>query len=312
MVGKTGSGKTTWAKAQALQAARLGRLVVAIDPHGHWKDIATVVIDARRYIPAVEFLFEDFSGIDMILDILRAGGVNVTNVHFTALLNTLDAAGGKANLPKIVETLRMMRDPRTARDPLLAIEIDEIYGRLKALAAAKTVELPAKGIVVVTTEGDEEPHSVMRLISWLFAYTLWAKRTCPTAQCPLRLEIYVDEAHLLLRHLEMLARMWRGLRKFGVRLVAMSQDVDEFGGPLSAIIANSDTKAILAIDPTQLPYIAQTMQIDPKVLERVASESVPEERHAVLRVGGRAPIYITLAKPDAGKGSAATSIRSPS
>ena len=295
VIGKTGSGKTTWTKAQALQAARMGRLVVAIDPHGHWADIATHVIDARRYIPSIKFSAElgdeEFSDVDFILDVLRAAGVAVSDLHFTVLLNALEKAGGKADLVGLVKALERVRDP------LSALAVDMIYGRIKAMAMAAPIAPPTSGVVVVTTYGSESPSAVMRLIAWLFAYAVWAKQTCPTPPCPPRLEIYIDEAHLLLRHLEALALAWRGLRKYGVRLVAMSQDVAEFGGPLSTIIANSDTKAVLAIDPSQLQNIAKAVQIDVSVLERVAGEFLPGERYGVVRFGGRAPIFIKLAQP---------------
>ncbi|MEM4792822.1 MAG: hypothetical protein QXS00_07880, partial [Pyrobaculum sp.] len=234
---------------------------------------------------------EEFSDIDFLLDVLRAAGVAVSDIHFTVLLNALEKVGGKADLVGLVKALEKVRDP------LSALAVDMIYGRLKAMAMAQPAQLPASGIVVVTTYGSESPSAVMRLIAWLFAYAVWAKQTCPNPPCKPRLEIYIDEAHLLLRHLEALALAWRGLRKYGVRLVAMSQDVAEFGGPLSTIIANSDTKAVLAIDPSQLQNIARAVQIDVSVLERVAGEFLPGERYGVVRFGGRAPIFIKLAQP---------------
>ncbi|MEM0483347.1 MAG: hypothetical protein QW434_01395 [Pyrobaculum sp.] len=295
VIGKTGSGKTTWAKAQAAQARRLGRLVVAIDPHGHWADVATAVIDARKHIPEMAFSAdsgeEGPSDADLLLDILRAAGVAVHDVHYTVILNALERAGGSADLAGLVGALARIRDP------LSAMAVDSIYGRLKSLARARPAGLATSGAVAVTTYGDEGPASVMRLVSWLFAYALWAKRACPRPPCGPKLEIYIDEAHLLLRNLEALALAWRGLRKFGVRLVAISQDVQEFG-PLSTIIANSDTKAVLAIAPEQLERVSRAVQIDRSVLERVATESLPGERHAVVRFGGRAPIFIRLARPE--------------
>ncbi|ABP51024.1 MAG: ATP-binding protein [Pyrobaculum arsenaticum] len=296
VIGKTGSGKTTWSLAQALQALRAGRFVVAIDPHGHWARYATAVVDARRYIPRIKFSVEgggeEFSDVDLLLDVLRAAGVAVADVHYTVLLNALERAGGSADLPSLVTALSRIRDP------LNALAVDMIAGRIKALARAEPIDLPTSGLVVVTTYGAESPHAVMRLITWLFSYAVWAKQTCPRPPCKPRLEIYIDEAHLLLRHLEALALAWRGLRKYGVRLVALSQDVAEFGGPLSTIIANSDTKAVLAIDPTQLQNISRAVGVDPSVLERVATEALPEERYAVVRFGGRAPVFIRLIRPE--------------
>lgn len=295
VIGKTGSGKTTWSLAQALQALRAGRFVVAVDPHGHWARHATAVVDARRYIPRIKFSVEggeeEFSDVDLLLDVLRAAGVAVADVHYTVILNALERAGGSADLPSLVTALSRIRDP------LNALAVDMIAGRIKALARAEPIDLPTSGLVVVTTYGAESPHAVMRLVTWLFSYAVWAKQTCPRPPCKPRLEVYIDEAHLLLRHLEALALAWRGLRKYGVRLVALSQDVAEFGGPLSTIIANSDTKAVLAIDPTQLHRISQATGIDATVLERVATEALPEERYAVVRFGGRAPMFIRLIRP---------------
>ncbi|MEM4898448.1 MAG: hypothetical protein QXR18_09675, partial [Pyrobaculum sp.] len=57
------------------------------------------------------------------------------------------------------------------------------------------------------------------------------------------------------------------------------------------------TKAVLAIDPTQLQNISRAVGVDPSVLERVATEALPEERYAVVRFGGRAPIFIRLIRP---------------
>ncbi|MEM0464928.1 helicase HerA domain-containing protein, partial [Pyrobaculum sp.] len=296
VIGKTGSGKTTWSLAQALQAVKAGRLVVAIDPHGHWAKYATSVVDARRYMPSVKFALEtgeeEFSDVDLLLDILRAAGVAVSDLHYTVLLNALERAGGSADLKTLAAALSRIRDP------LNALAVDLVLGRIKSLARAEEAEPPTRGIVVVTTYGTETPAAVMRLIAWLFAYALWAKRTCHRPPCKPRLEIYIDEAHLLLRNLEALALAWRGLRKYGVRLVAISQDVSEFAGALSAIIANSDTKAVLAIDPTALNNVARAVGVDPSVLERVATEALPEERYAVIRFGGRAPVFIKLAKPE--------------
>jgi hypothetical protein len=55
---------------------------------------------------------------------------------------------------------------------------------------------------------------------------------------------------------------------------------------------------VLAIEPEAVPHVEQRLHIDRTVVERVAYESLPEERVGIIRVEGRAPIYVRLTPPE--------------
>ncbi|MGC9052014.1 helicase HerA domain-containing protein, partial [Pyrobaculum sp.] len=108
-IGATGSGKTTTAMSFAKQLARLGVRTVAIDPHGHWARFPGAhVVDAREHAPPIQTIAED--DIDLLLDVLRAAGVQVLDVHFTVLLNAVQRCGGSASLRQLPECLLKVRD----------------------------------------------------------------------------------------------------------------------------------------------------------------------------------------------------------
>lgn len=281
VVGKTGSGKTTWTQAVARQLAARGAKVVAIDPHGHWKGAK---INAKRYVPPLVVTTDD---VDFILDILRAAGTAVYDVHYTVLYSALERCGGSASLSKLPDCVLAVRDLSNAW------AVDGIYGRLLSLARSEVATVPSADVVVVHTEGDSSPGDVMRLITWLYYFVAQAKRTCPNPPCPLRIVVAIDEAHVLLKHLDALVKAYREVRKFGVIVATMTQSVRDVPRD---VIENSGVVAVLAIDPSALQETAYAVHIDPKVLERVAVESLPEERIGVVRFGGRAPIFVRLAK----------------
>ncbi|MEM1597932.1 MAG: DUF87 domain-containing protein [Pyrobaculum sp.] len=186
VVGKTGSGKTTWTQAVARQLSQRGVRVVAIDPHGHWRGEK---INAKLYAPPL-VVAED--GVDYLLDVLRAAGVQVFDVHYTVLLNAVSKCGGSVPLERLPECLSRVRDVTTAW------AVDAVYGRLLALAKAQKARVPEAPVVVVHTEGDTTPGDVMRLVAWLYYFIAEAKRACPNPPCPYRLLLAIDEGHVLL------------------------------------------------------------------------------------------------------------------
>ena len=282
VVGKTGSGKTTWAQHLARQ---LGVAVAAIDPHGHWRGDASV--DARRFSPPLAVGLDD---VDYLLDVLRAAGVAVYDVHYTVLLRAVEKCGGEAPLARLPDCLMAVRDITNAW------AVDGIYGRLRLLAFAQTADVSVEGRrwVVVHTGGSTSPGDVMRLVAWLYFFVAWGKRTCPRPPCPLRLLLAIDEGHVLMRHLDALVKAYRELRKFGVAVATLTQSVRDLPRD---VVENAGLVAVLAIDPSAVAETAAATGIDARVLERVAYESLPEERVAVVRFGGRAPIYIRLPPP---------------
>jgi hypothetical protein len=111
----------------------------------------------------------------------------------------------------------------------------------------------------------------------------------------MRLFLVVDEGHILMKNMLVLSRTWREHRKFGVEAAVFTQSIAEIPQDL---IENSGVKIVLAVEPEAVPYIEQRLHIDRSVVERVAYESLPEERVGIARVEGRAPIYIRLTPPE--------------
>jgi hypothetical protein len=296
VIGKTGAGKTTLGINIAVQLRQKRGVVPAvIDPHGHWAVLAkwlpdVQVVDARQYMPPLRLTDED--DVDLLLDVLRAAGIQIFDAHFTVLLEALRRAAQEGdtsykNILKHLETLR--------RDPAFAFAIDSIYGRLATLAQMRVAKVDLAKPLVVHTGGDTSPSSVMKLISWVIWLVTEAKATCPRPPCKMRLFLVVDEGHVLMKNVLVLSRTWREHRKFGVEAAIFTQSIMEIPQDL---IENSGVKVVLAVEPEAVPYIEQRLHIDRTVVERVAYESLPEERVGIVRVEGRAPIYVRLTPPE--------------
>jgi hypothetical protein len=292
LVGKTGSGKTTLGMLVAAQLARRGVVPVAVDPHGHWARIERWVpgvqlVDARRLAPPLQL--RDPGDVDLLLDALRAAGVQVFDAHFTVLLRALDRCGAPLPLQKLPDCLL------AARDLASAWAVDAIYGRVLSLARMEAARVDPGRPIVVHTAGSTEPDARMKLILWTVWLVSEAKASCPSPPCGLRWLLFIDEAHALMRDVSHIASVWRELRKFGVEAVLATQSVLDIPQPL---IENSGLKAVLAVEPEAVPVIAQRLYIEQSRLQRVAYESLPEERVAVIRVEGRSPVYARLHSPD--------------
>jgi hypothetical protein len=296
VIGKTGAGKTTLGINVAVQLRRKRGVVPAvIDPHGHWAVLAkwlpdVQIIDARQYMPPLQPRDED--DVDLLLDILRAAGIQIFDAHFTVLLEALRRAAQEKdtsyrNILKHLEALR--------RDPAFAFAIDSIYGRLATLAQMRVAKVDLSKPLVVHTGGDTSPSSVMKLISWVIWLVTETKATCPKLPCKMRLFLVIDEGHVLMKNVLVLSRTWREHRKFGVEAAVFTQSITEIPQDL---IENSGVKVVLAIEPEAVPYVEQRLHVDRTVVERVAYESLPEERVGILRVEGRAPIYVRLMPPE--------------
>jgi hypothetical protein len=296
VIGKTGAGKTTLGVNIAIQLRRKRGVVPAvIDPHGHWamltKWLSDVqVVDARYYMPPLRLVDED--DVDLLLDILRAAGIQIFDAHFTVLLEALRRAAQEGdtsyrNILKHLETLR--------RDPAFAFAIDSIYGRLATLAHMRVAKVDLTKPLVVHTSGDTSPSSTMKLVTWIIWLVTEAKATCPNPPCKMRLFVVVDEGHILMKNTLVLSRTWREHRKFGVEAAVFTQSIAEIPQDL---IENSGVKVVLAIEPEAVPHVEQRLHIDRTVAERAAYESLPEERIGIIRVEGRAPIYVRLTPPE--------------
>jgi DNA helicase HerA-like ATPase len=135
----------------------------------------------------------------------------------------------------------------------------------------------------------------MKLVAWIIWLVTEAKATCPNPPCKMRLFLVIDEGHILMRNVATLSKTWREHRKFGVEAAIFTQSIMEIPQDL---IENSGVKVVLAIEPEAVPHIEQRLHIDRTVAERVAYESLPEERVGILRVEGRAPIYVRLIPPE--------------
>ncbi len=296
VIGKTGAGKTTLGINIAIQLRRKrGVAPVVIDPHGHWAMLAkwlpdVQVVDARHYMPPLRLTDED--DVDLLLDILRAAGTQIFDAHFTVLLEALRRAAQEKdtsyrNILKHLEALR--------RDPAFAFAIDSILGRLATLAHMRMAKVDLTKPLVVHTSGDTSPSSTMKLVAWIIWLVTEAKATCPNPPCKMRLFLVVDEGHILMKNTLVLSRTWREHRKFGVEAAVFTQSIAEIPQDL---IENSGVKVVLAIEPEAVPHIEHRLHIDRTVVERVAYESLPEERVGIVRVEGRAPIYVRLTPPE--------------
>jgi hypothetical protein len=296
VIGKTGAGKTTLGINIAVQLRRRRGVVPAVvDPHGHWAALAkwlpdVQIIDARQHMPPLVLRDED--DVDLLLDILRAAGIQIFDAHFTVLLEALRRASqeGDTSYRNILKHLEALR-----RDPALAFAIDSIYGRLATLAQMRVAKVDLSKPLVVHTSGDTSPSSTMKLVAWIIWLVTEAKATCPNPPCKMRLFLVVDEGHILMKNTLVLSRTWREHRKFGVEAAVFTQSIMEIPQDL---IENSGVKVVLAIEPEAVPYIEQRLHIDRTVVERVAYESLPEERVGIIRVEGRAPIYVKLTPPE--------------
>jgi len=296
VIGKTGAGKTTLGINIGIQLRRKrGVAPAVVDPHGHWAVLAkwlpdVQVVDARHYMPPLRLVDED--DVDLLLDILRAAGIQIFDAHFTVLLEALRRAAQEKdtsyrNIVKHLEALR--------RDPAFAFAIDSILGRLATLAQMQMAKVDLAKPLVVHTSGDTSPSSTMKLVAWIIWLVTEAKATCPNPPCKMRLFLVVDEGHILMKNTLVLSRTWREHRKFGVEAAVFTQSIAEIPQDL---IENSGVKIVLAVEPEAVPYIEQRLHIDRSVVERVAYESLPEERVGIARVEGRAPIYIRLTPPE--------------
>jgi hypothetical protein len=296
VIGKTGAGKTTLGINVAVQLRqKRGVVPVVIDPHGHWAILAkwfpdVQIIDARYYMPPLRLV--DENDVDLVLDKLRSSGIQVFDAHFTVLLEALHRATTEGdtsyrNILKQLETLR--------RDPAFAFVIDSIFGRLATLARMQMAKVDLTKPLVVHTGGDTSPSSTMKLIAWVIWLVTEAKASCPRPPCRMRIFLVIDEGHVLMKNVLVLSRTWREHRKFGVEAAVFTQSIAEIPQDL---IENSGVKVVLAIEPEAVPYIEQRLHIDRTVVERVAYEALPEERVGILRVEGRAPLYVRLIPPE--------------
>ncbi len=288
LVGKSGAGKTTLGLSIAVQLWRRGVAPVAIDPHGHWlalrRWMPVQAVDARHHAPP--FTLSGAEDVDLLLDVLRASGVQIYDVHFTVLYNALSC--GPTPLSKLPDCLLKTRDLSNAW------AVDAVYGRLAALAAMKTAKVDPAKPLVVHTAGSTAPDSRMKLILWTVWLVATAKRSCPEPPCRTRWLLFIDEGHALMRDVSYIVSVWRELRKFGVSAVLATQSVADIPQPL---VENSGLKIVLAVEPEAVPQISQRLYMPQSVLQRVAYEALPEERYAVVRAEGRAPIYVRLHPP---------------
>jgi DNA helicase HerA-like ATPase len=296
VIGKTGAGKTTLGINVAVQLRKKQGVVPAVvDPHGHWAALAkwlpdVQIIDARQHMPPLRLMDED--DVDLLLDILRAAGIQIFDAHFTVLLEALRRAAqeGDTSFRNILKQLEALR-----RDPAFAFAIDSIYGRLATLAQMRIARVDMSKPLVVHTGGDTSPSSTMKLIAWVIWLVTEAKASCPKPPCKMRLLLVIDEGHVLMKNVLVLSRTWREHRKFGVEAAIFTQSIMEIP---SDLIENSGVKVVLAIEPEAVPHVEQRLHIDRTVVERVAYEALPEERVGILRVEGRAPIYVRLIPPE--------------
>jgi len=296
VIGKTGAGKTTLGINVAVQLQqKRGVVPVVIDPHGHWAILAkwfpdVQIIDARYYMPPLRLV--DENDVDLVLDKLRASGIQVFDAHFTVLLEALHraAAEGDTSYRNILKQLEALR-----RDPAFAFVIDSIFGRLATLARMQMAKVDLTKPLVVHTGGDTSPSSTMKLIAWVIWLVTEAKASCPRPPCRMRIFLVIDEGHVLMKNVLVLSRTWREHRKFGVEAAVFTQSIAEIPQDL---IENSGVKVVLAIEPEAVPYIEQRLHIDRTVVERVAYEALPEERVGIIRVEGRAPLYVRLIPPE--------------
>ena len=294
-LGKTGAGKTTLGLSVAVQLRRKrGVVPVVVDPHGHWAQLSkwfndVQVIDARRHAPPLALKDED--DVDILLDALRAAGIQIFDAHFTVLLEALRRAAqeGDAFLGNVLRHLRQLR-----ADPAFAFAVDSIYGRLAVLAQMQAAKVDLSKPVVVHSEGDTSPSSIMKLALWITYFAVVSKATCPKPPCKMRMLLVVDEGHVLLKNMDALAKTWREVRKFGVEAAVFSQSVADIPRD---IIENSGVKFVLAIEPEAVPETAARLHIDPSRLQRVAYEGLPEERVGLVRIEARSPVFAKIYPP---------------
>jgi len=294
VLGKTGAGKTTLGLSMAVQLRRRGVVPAVVDPHGHWAQLAkwfpdAQIIDARQLAPPL--VLKDDDDVDVLLDALRAAGIQIFDAHFTVMMEALGRAArdGDTSLDNVLRHLHELR-----ADPSYAFAVDAVYGRLASIARMRRAKVDLAKPVVVHTEGDTTPSSVMKLALWITYFAVAAKAACPKPPCRMRLFLAVDEGHVLLRNMEALSKAWRETRKFGVEAAVFTQSVADIPRD---IVENSGVKFVLAIEPEAVPETAARLHIDASRLQRVAYEGLPEERVGLVRVEAKSPVFVRIAPP---------------
>lgn len=294
VLGKTGAGKTTLGLSVAVQLRRRGVVPAVVDPHGHWAQLAkwfpdVQIIDARQLAPPL--VLKDDDDVDVLLDALRAAGIQIFDAHFTVMMEALGRAArdGDTSLDNVLRHLYELR-----ADPSYAFAVDAVYGRLASMAKMRRAKVDLAKPAVVHTEGDTTPSSVMKLALWITYFAVAAKAACPKPPCKMRLFLAVDEGHVLLRNMEALSKAWREVRKFGVEAAVFTQSVMDIPRD---IVENSGVKFVLAIEPEAVPETAARLHIDASRLQRVAYEGLPEERVGLVRVEARSPVFVRIAPP---------------
>jgi len=294
VLGKTGAGKTTLGLSMAVQLRRRGVVPAVVDPHGHWAQLAkwfpdTQIVDARQLAPPL--VLKDDDDVDVLLDALRAAGIQIFDAHFTVMMEALGRAAreGDTSLDNVLRHLYELR-----ADPSYAFAVDAIYGRLASIAKMRQAKVDLAKPVVVHAEGDTTPSSVMKLALWITYFAVAAKAACPKPPCKPRMFLAVDEGHVLLKNMEALSKAWREVRKFGVEAAVFTQSVADIPRD---VVENSGVKFVLAIEPEAVPETAARLHIDASRLQRVAYEGLPEERVGLVRVEARSPVFVRIAPP---------------
>jgi hypothetical protein len=294
VLGKTGAGKTTLGLSMAVQLRRRGVVPAVVDPHGHWAQLArwfpdTQIVDARRLAPPL--VLKDDDDVDVLLDALRAAGIQIFDAHFTVMMEALGRAArdGDTSLDNVLRHLYELR-----ADPSYAFAVDAVYGRLASIAKMRQAKIDLAKPVVVHAEGDTTPSACMKLALWITYFAVAAKAACPKPPCKPRMFLAVDEGHVLLKNMEALAKAWREVRKFGVEAAVFTQSVADIPRD---IVENSGVKFVLAIEPEAVPETAARLHIDASRLQRVAYEGLPEERVGLVRVEARSPVFVRIAPP---------------
>jgi len=260
IVGTTAAGKTFLAMA-IVNAIRqkYGAKVFAIDPHGQWAKILRSYNIAEKMPPMR--LEGEF--IKWVVEAAAGAGYAYSEYGYNSLLEALHRIARSypgAYVAKLAE----------AADPIR----DGLWIGLFSDLASDKVEDPGVDVAIVGPGTLIERREVARALIALYYFLDRAmKEAQPWVSrgetAPVRYVLVIDEAHIFLRS-QLLSSLLAQLRKFGIVVVAISQNVTDI--PTDAI---TNIAYIMVLHPGRAPQqlyaVSTIIGITPQQLMQMIS-----------------------------------------
>jgi len=260
IVGTTAAGKTFLAMAvvNAIRQ-RYGAKVFAIDPHGQWAKILRPYNIAEKMPPMK--LEGEF--IKWVAEAAAGAGYAYSEYGYNSLLEALHRIARSypgAYVAKLAE----------AADPIR----DGLWVGFFSDLASDKIEDPGVDVAIVGPGTLIERREVARALIALFYFLDRAmKEAQPWVSkgetAPIRYVLVIDEAHIFLRS-QLLSSLLAQLRKFGIVVVAITQNVTDI--PADAI---TNIAYIMVLHPGRAPQqlysIATIIGITPQQLTQMTS-----------------------------------------